>query len=509
MRRGSEDLSLRPFASPRFDAQAYVRGVLGDRRSEEVLAETERQLAGVNEEISGYIRQHKRELMEGVQDVTALTERYEALQLAASNLRKLAGKLRADARESLEQVRGRTEELERMHETAISLRLLRQFVHVRGQLEHQLKGSEAGLQTRDLDIRQLASASRQVAELEALMAQPRLTGITIVSESVEELRAFASYLRAASQTVLLSSLQDQDQASLTSALQVFFQLGSLPEAVLLAIDHTVRLVADVLKEVVDVSALAHPGETGSARTAVSTKRNPVRLSHAGGARKETEQHVLSAAAVREVASNFDGVLFDYSQRLLGVQQALAQKEDPASRTTYLEVLRSQPLPSPFARHRGGLVRVFWERLAVSLQEVFQEKLRAQPGVTVRLYPSLRRVAAEVTESVEVALRRETGRVLRRDEVVAEDSGADVFGCRLVAASMRGTKKPFSSGEGVPPGPAANEPALPAAEESSLLAGLASCRDRFLHETFNKMTAPVFSSCFHITRSFLIDPAHVP
>ena len=60
MRRGSEDMSLRPFASPRFDAQAYVRGVLGDRRSEEVLQEVERHLACVNDEISDYMRQHKR-----------------------------------------------------------------------------------------------------------------------------------------------------------------------------------------------------------------------------------------------------------------------------------------------------------------------------------------------------------------------------------------------------------------------------------------------------------------
>ena len=499
-------MSLRPFASPRFDAQAYVRGVLGDRRSEEVLAEVERHLAGVNEEISGYMRQHKRELMDGVQEVTALSDRYEALQTAAGNLRKLASKLRAEVRESVEAVQGKTEELERMHETAVILRQLRQFVHVRAQLEHMLRGSDAGLRSRDLDVRQLASASRHLAELETLLQLPRLKGVSLVSESASELHDFGGYVRAAAQGVLLASLQDQDSASLSSALQVFFQLGSLPEVVLMAADHTVRLVADVLKEVVDVNALASgQGEAGSTKAGTAAKKSSVRLGPSGGTRKEIEHLTLTASAVREVASNFDGILFDYSQRLLGVQQLLAQKEDPATRTTYLEVLLRQPLPSPFARHRGSLVRVFWERLALSLQEVFLEKLRSQPAVTLRLYPSLRRVAVEVTESVEAAMRRDSGRVQRSDESAPEDSGADVFGCRMVAASMRGpTMRRLAGEDGAAASAAASEPEHRSGEDSGLLAGLSSCRDRFLLESFGRMTAPVrvfslntlrFSICF--------------
>lgn len=493
MRRGSEDMSLRPFASPRFDAQAYVRGVLGDRRSEEVLQEVERHLTAVNEEISAYMRQHKRELMEGVQEVTALSDRYEALHVAAGNLRKLASKLRAEVRESFDQVQSRTDELGRMHETAVALRQLRQFVHVRGQLEHLLKGSGAGLRSRDLDVRQLASASRHLAELESLVQLPPLRGVAVVAESASELQAFGGYVRAAAQSALLSSLQEQEPASMASALQVFFQLGTLPEAVLMAIDHTVRLVADVLKEVVDVNALASgQGEAGgSGKSSGAAKKSAIKLAHSGGVRKESEQQLLTASAVREVASNFDGILFDYSQRVLGVQQLLAQKEDPATRTPYLEVLLHQPPPSPFARHRGGLVRVFWERLAVSLQEVFNEKLRSQPAVTLRLYPSLRRAAAEVAESVEAALRRESGRVQRSDELAPEDSGADVFGCRMVAASMQGPRARRRSGEeGAGPSAHAREPEARAGEESGILVGLASCRDRFLLESFGKMTAPV-------------------
>jgi hypothetical protein len=44
MKRASDDVSLRPFASVHFDAQAYVRGALGERRSEEALNEVDRHI---------------------------------------------------------------------------------------------------------------------------------------------------------------------------------------------------------------------------------------------------------------------------------------------------------------------------------------------------------------------------------------------------------------------------------------------------------------------------------
>jgi hypothetical protein len=495
MKRASDDVGLRPFASQLFDAQAYVRGVLSsDRRSEEVLGEVGRHSTAVDEDIGRYITQNRRELVGGMQDVTALAEKYSSLRAVSENLRRVATKSRAEAQEALETVESKTTELERIHDTSVALRQLRQFVHVKGQLEHSLQAAGRGLDARDLDIRQLAAAARVLGDLESLMTLPRLASVKCVAESAGAIKALGQYVRSSSQAVLLTALRDQDQATLSSALQVFFHLRMLPEVTLLAVDDLVRLVAELVKEVVDVGALSQQSELGGGKASKPT----------AGVKKEGTGPQHLRALLSELSAQFDSILYEYSMRVSALHQLLTHKEDPASRARYIGALQSAPQSSAFARHRGNLVRLFWDRLAEALREVFSDKLRAHSAATVRLYPSLRRAAVEVTEAVEASvLARDASSGSRQfaDSTSMMELGAgDVFGSRVVASSMRGLSGPAGrageAGERASSAAAAREAAgggggVRADDEGQgLLPGLGACRDRYLLETQSRMAAPV-------------------
>lgn len=227
----AEDVRLRPFASETFNAQSFVQSILlSQRQSEEVLPEIETFIQSVNEEISVFIRKNKRDLMRGTEDISLLAAKYTALHQTSQSLLQRASKLRLESTASLQALRAKAEELQRMHSTGVVLRQLRQFVHIKGQLDHQIElcslsssnpeQQQQQLNTSEVDIRQLASLARVLHELELLMSLPTLSLIETVVEARPDIESFGVQLRKSAQNILLLSLQEQNQANLSSALQV-------------------------------------------------------------------------------------------------------------------------------------------------------------------------------------------------------------------------------------------------------------------------------------------------
>jgi hypothetical protein len=460
-------------------------------------------LKGINEDINRYITLGKRDLMAGMQEVSVLADKYKSLHQTSENLRRVAGKLRSESRVSFDAAHSKAEELERMHDTAVVLRQLRQFVHIKGQLDHHLKtpvGGDGTTEELDYDIRQMAAASRILNDLEVHMLNPKLSQIVCVVRARPDIERFGQYIRRSAQDILLKSVGDQDQASLSSALQVFFHLQALPDIVLLALDHTVRLVCDLIKEVVDVKALSSQfPELGG--KGINKESKPAQSTASNKKERGSAQLRL---ALKELAFQFDAILFEYSARVSGLHQLLAQKEDPSSHERYMTVLLASS-SSPFLRHSGNVVKVYWERLGTQLNEVFVDKLRAHPAAMVRLYPSLRRAALEVMHGFRATFARDAARTVAGASESALSgiaSAADVFGCRLMSVSTN------ALGFGQTPVVRPKDPraaASPAArevdkrltsavetesEETGLVAGLLPCRDRYLLETLGRMSAPV-------------------
>lgn len=266
IRKFSEDPVLRQFLSSHFDAQNYIQGVLKEGRSEECYKDINTSIDEVNLEIKNFIGDNKDELMSGMQDVALLSERYRSLAVSSEKLHRGIERLKQEALESHDMVKLRTTELERIHSTSIMLRHLRQFAHAKSQLDHHLKVSmeEASKASGDgdskagkgsLDIRFLATAAKTLYELECLLETPSLMTVEYVVKYVPGIRQFGEQIREKAQERLLSALKERNQATVAASLQIFFNLKSLPQIVLLAIDTTVKHTVDLSKGILDLDAL--------------------------------------------------------------------------------------------------------------------------------------------------------------------------------------------------------------------------------------------------------------
>lgn len=117
LKRISEDARLRPFLSPLFDPQAYIKTVIKDGKSEDCFNNIVNCIEDINVEIKGYISVHKvrtfnvlqlyclltyiivsfqDDLMSGMQDVATLADRYSSLSATAQKLNRNIDRLKKE-----------------------------------------------------------------------------------------------------------------------------------------------------------------------------------------------------------------------------------------------------------------------------------------------------------------------------------------------------------------------------------------------------------------------------
>jgi len=370
-----------------------------------------------------------------MQDVATLAEKYSSLSTVSQKLHRTVERLKKEALQSHDLVKLRTSELERIHGASTTLRYLRQFTHAKAQLDHVLKAvveqstpaaaasdsarspltaiiSSGG---KNMDIRQMATAAKTISDLESLLDLPALAEIKYVSEHASAIRQFGQQLRRRAQDRLLSSLRERDQASVASSLQVFFNLQSLPEVVLLAVDATVRQTVELSRGAIDLDGIvaACPelaSHTGTRAAAVAAVLGGSAKTGTGTGGPASASHVR--VALREAAHNWATLVHEQASQIHVLQRVASKKEDPATHKRFIDVLRARSGPGAPNAHlaAGRLLELFWERLAEGLQEVAAEKIKAQPLAANRIYPCLRKAAVEVVDS----LRALSARDLHRD-----------------------------------------------------------------------------------------------
>ena len=241
----------------------------------------------------------------------------------------------------------------------------------------------------NFDVRLLSSAAKVIFELETLIKNENLRDIEYVSSNSTIVKSLGSKLRVLSQEKLLNALKDKNQASVASSLQIFYNLQSLPEIVLLAIDVTVKNAMEISSALIDVDMLAKsndPKQQGSVNGKKTLNKTKI------DATKNTTSNPLQLKLIlKETAHTWASSIYDQVLRIHVLQKVLMKKEDPSTHKRFVEVLkqienngsdeseRMTADPVTSKSHftnltnvylaKGDLISLFWSRFAASLQDV--------------------------------------------------------------------------------------------------------------------------------------------
>ena len=468
IRKASEDSRLRPFLSPYFNANNYLNTIIEDNKSDECLREIVSCIDSTNTEIQSYISQHHDDLMFGMQDVALLADRYQKLSISSEKLKRSVERIKSKALETHHVVHKKTIELRRIHEANSLLKKLRQFVHIKSQLDHHLDSSYSDNQKKNqdkseddiisetllTDIRYAATAARSVHELETLLFNEEdtaLSKVSIVALEIPKLKKIGGALRACAKEKMLTALKERNQASLGAALQVFFNLGTLDEMILLAIDYIVtesikfsRDAMNLHNLINDYPELDHRSTSGSGFKDLQSSVQ--RLSALGRKSKKDTLRPLNAGnltqqrvAMRDICHNWAMQLYERALQINVLKRVVSKKEDPSTSRKFIDVLNESSTNDKQLR-RGLLLDVFWEKFASSFHKLLQETYKEFPVASARLFPFLRRAALETVQSSRAVSNKNSEHLSVSSSSSSPSSASPVITIRGGKGDIRRSKK---------------------------------------------------------------------
>ncbi len=315
------------------------------------------------------------------------------------------------------------------------------------------------------DLRNLSSAAKTLSELERLLLNPKLLEIKFVSDCVNTIKQFGTSIRLLAQERLLSAIVDKNQAVIASSLQVFYNLDSLPEIVMLVVDQTVKSTVEASRDALDFELLSgmHGDLVGSGVTVgappSASKRplNPASSTSTIGGNANSSQVSLAQLriAIRELAHQWSAVVHDKATQMHVFQRVVAKKEDPTSHEKFSEVLRragsvnGRQQTAATATNisqqylvSGQLLELFWFRLSIAINDIAADKIRTHSLAASRAYPYLRKAAVEVVTN----LQQWTEKDSQRDIGSGSGNGLlfSAFPTDLLSAANRDSHSQFGS-----------------------------------------------------------------
>jgi len=377
------DPTLAPLLEPHFDAASFSAHVVGTdnasgatgsplrtasstrpssarSRVEVMVAQLTEQLTIVEAAIEKHILQHQQELMQGMGDLGELRENCDVLTVRSKELRRSVKKLSAELLEPYKDTERRTQQLRRIHESNDILKKIARFLVALTRIKESSTLSNVDLAKEDpesarkgLELRDIAKAAQHLHEVEAILEDPALAELSLVTAERPYVASLGLGLRRTGMASLKAAMLSMNQADLDPALQVFHNLQHLAPVVLKCLAAMVAEGAEATRLALDPGALeavvapdssvprlssTAPTSSPPASTATSQRQ--------GGGEMEAIALRQRQVRIRDHCDRWATVLLQSSLKVWSLQRALHMKTDAATNQDLLSIVLQS---SDFAR----------------------------------------------------------------------------------------------------------------------------------------------------------------
>jgi len=258
----------------------------------------------------------------------ASSELEQSLAVMATHIQSLqlsTDRVRARVREPYDKIRAGTTSLARLQQTADILRRVIRILQLSKRLALAMGQGETDL----------AKAASGLAELASLL-QEDLTGLEVVEGEARRVRQWRAEVERQGEQLLVRGLATGNQAQLGTGLQVFYNLGTLPEMVGNMVEelHTKLKATWVegldIKRISDKSQVEGVGKTSRAGPGKAAMPGPGNM----------------AAFRATLWSNIDNLLdslHSHMVKMFHLQRLLCKKVDPLTHQPYISALSTPSL----------------------------------------------------------------------------------------------------------------------------------------------------------------------
>ncbi|CAD5120370.1 DgyrCDS8943 [Dimorphilus gyrociliatus] len=312
----------------------------------------------LDKELHNQIVTHHEDLLSQATGVETLEGVLQIMQNRIESLMTSLERIKARVTEPYEKIVKRTKQLKRLQEACDLLRRIIRLLYLSKRLKIQLEGG----------AREIAKSAQSLAELDYLMEGQDLSGIDIIEQDRRFIRQARKEVETHAQSMLAQGIENKNQSSVSTALQVFYHLDMLKTIVNQSVLNCIKCLKDHIGQCVNVqhlmSSMKQTAPAAPGRSALPTNTAAFR-----------------AALWTNMEKVMDSI-YNSCAQMQHLNKVIAKKKDPVSHTKFSDILENDILDE------------FWSSTSYSLTTVFSAAVEENTYVKQALegeYPKLIRL----------------------------------------------------------------------------------------------------------------------
>jgi len=335
------DEFLSEFAGEAFDVEQHATKILKQGSMNEEVAKLTSSLQSLDVLIQQHVCSHYTDLLS---HAVASSELEQSLAVMATHIQSLqlsTDRVRARVREPYDKIKAGTTSLARLQQTADILRRVIRILQLSKRLAVSMGQGETDL----------AKAASGLAELSSLL-QEDLTGLEVVEGEARRARQWRAEVERQGEQLLVRGLTTGNQAQLGTGLQVFYNLGTLPEIVDSMVEDLHSKLKSTWVEGLDIKRISDKSQVEG--LSKNGRAGPGKASMPGPGNMAAFRATLWA----NIDSLLDS-LHSHMVKMFHLQRLLCKKVDPMTHQPYISSLST---PS--------LVQHSWTKITAMVKESF-------------------------------------------------------------------------------------------------------------------------------------------
>jgi len=301
-------------------------------------------------ELASQVTSRNKELLGNVRRMLDAENSLADVVLSVETLQSAVRRIRAEIAGPYEHIKARTCQLRNLHATVGMLRHLIHRIKLAQKLRQQMAAPASQLD--------LAKAAKLLTDIHAVDAEIDLTGVDAVDADAAFLAEASKTIHDQAEAALSEGMESMSQAKVGSALQVFFNLDQLPQAVDSLLSRYTHELERAARAALDARALSAAAAAAGHSGAGGIMGSPgaglgARSMGAGGWQDKLW------GGLKEVADT----LSTAAAGVWHLQRVVAKKKDPLSHVCFLDVLVPEGKTLLCTRFWDDAVRVLGDAFA--------------------------------------------------------------------------------------------------------------------------------------------------
>nr|XP_056702455.1 conserved oligomeric Golgi complex subunit 5 [Euleptes europaea] len=324
-----------------FDVKAYTSQSIHQAVIAEQLAKLAQGISQLDKELHLQVVARHEDLLAQATGIESLEGVLQMMQTRIGALQSTVDRIRAKIIDPYNKIVSRTAQLARLQAACDLLRRIIRILYLSKRLQGQLQGGS----------REITKAAQSLNELDYLSQGIDLSGIEVIENDLLFIARARLEVENQAKRLLEQGIETQNPTQVGTALQVFYNLGTLKDTIMNVVDGYCASLEENINNALDIKVLTQPSQTvvrgGPGRAAMPTPGNTAAFRAALWTNMEKLMDQICAAC----------------GQVQHLQKVLSKKRDPVTHVCFIDELAKDG--------QSDILYTFWTAVTRTLASQFQ------------------------------------------------------------------------------------------------------------------------------------------